>query len=60
MFTATEPRSGEVVDNPCRGSGACGATEPGVHTDLQKISEPRSGDVVWTTFPPPHIPRQTA
>ena len=29
-LTATEPQSGEVVDNPRRWSAACGATESGV------------------------------
>ena len=42
--SATEPRSGEVVDNPRRPQGAAG------NGDTTTLSEQRSCDVVFTRF----------
>ena len=52
----TEPRSGEVVDNPLRWRGASAERRVGGTPSTPLNSEPQSGDVVRTTLPPLYPP----
>ena len=58
-LTATEPQSGEVVDNPRRWSAALAERLSRGYRRPKKWGELRSCDVVWTTFLPPLIPLQS-